>query len=856
MLKIEQIRLDSRILQKTNRYRITENKTPVFSWSVISDGNSRVQKTYQVQLYCGQECIWDTGLITSEKQRVIYNGDPIVTEKKIKIRIFLEDCCGETAQKEDYFFISALDSYEKQWITMQKQSYEGALYFCRDITISKPIKTVTMYISGIGCHHLTINGKSVDDSVMEPAVSDYTKTVYFVMHPDLNDYFNSGLNRIGVVVGNCWRNNPGQYLHCVKDQYVAFFGTPQLCVIIHLGYEDGSCEIIKTDKTWSVGNGAITENNLFNGETYDAAKGAFRWDSANVFLPDFRMSDIAEAPGGAAHTITLEPIVVQEIYQPKVIRYTENAEVLIDFGQNIAGVCRVNLPQEMQVGQKVEIRYAEDYENNGELHFANLREAASRDVYIASGDERDLKCWQPEFTYHGFRYVLVKGLSNPDISAVSFYNDVINHSFFNCGSPVANAVQRAVVQTEKSNIYNLMTDCPQRDERMGWLNDATVRFEETPYNFETSGLFEKVLRDIADTQSDDGAITCTAPFIYGFRPADPVCSSFLVAGLSELLHSGNGELVRGYFDKFEKWEECLGSLADGFLISESHYGDWAAPVYACKDGDHDMNAAESGCTPGAFMSSCCYYYNATMLVKMANLLGLEEKENKYRVLAEHIRQAILDEWWNEKDSTICTGSQGCQSFALFLGIIPENHRAAAAKRLADDLIAGNLRFTTGNLCTRYLMDALSDNGFTDLAWELMTKEDYPSIGYMLQNDATTIWERFELKRLPDMNSYNHPMYGACGQWLYAYIAGIKPLSAGFETVLIKPHIPKKLFFAEAQVDTVKGCIWVKWFRRFGKMCLHLDIPFGVTAIVEFGGQTQKCGSGSWQFEINESLVII
>lgn len=595
-------------------------------------------------------------------------------------------------------------------------------------------------------------------------------------------------------------------------------------------------------------------NSVFNGEIYNADEGILNWDSPDVKLVDFSNAKMAQSPGGTARTATFEPVTEHEVYIPKVVRHIGEA-VLIDFGQNIAGVCRIKLPENLKKGQRIIIRYAEDYDNNGELHFANLRCAENTDVYIASGDERDLVYWQPRFTYHGFRYVLINGLNSPDVCAVSLYNDLCNRSFFNCGSAIANAVQKAIIQTEKSNMHNLLTDCPQRDERMGWMNDATVRFEEIVYNFETAGIFEKVLQDITDTQSEDGAITCTAPFIYGFRPADPVCSAFLVAGMQELLYVGNKDLVAKYYKNFEKWEQLLQSISKDNIVYLTHYGDWAPPVYACKNGDKDLNAAQSACTPGEFMSSCFYYYNAVLLNKMAILLEDFKSAKKYELLSLTIKNAILKKWWNYENGTICTGSQACQSMALHFGIIPENYRSIAAKRLADDLISRNLQFTTGNICTRYLFNALCDNGYTDLAWELFTKESYPSIGYMLQNDATTIWERLELKRLPDMNSYNHPMYGACGQWLYEGIAGIRPIDLGFRKVLIKPNIPKKLLFAESCVDTAMGCIWVKWFRRFGKCCLHIGIPFGVNATVDFGGNQKNCGSGEWHFEIDDKSLL-
>ena len=264
-----------------------------------------------------------------------------------------------------------------------------------------------------------------------------------------------------------------------------------------------------------------------------------------------------------------------------------------------------------------------------------------------------------------------------------------------------------------------------------------------------------------------------------------------------------------------------------------------------------MDAVESLDTPGIFMSTGFYYYNAVLLAQFAGLLEKHEDEKRYSALAERIKKAILDNWWDEESGCMATGSQGCQSFSLWLGIIPENRRKLAAEQLHKDLMGREYHITTGNLCTRYIMDALTENGYIDDAWRIITSEEYPSIGYMIQNEATTIWERFELKKNPGMNSYNHPMYASVGYWFYAYIAGVKPIASGFSEVSIRPYFPKKLLSAHAQVKTVKGNIIVRWVKRYGKIHLHVTIPFGVRAHVYFDEKHDAIGSGFWKYEADD-----
>jgi alpha-L-rhamnosidase len=382
---------------------------------------------------------------------------------------------------------------------------------------------------------------------------------------------------------------------------------------------------------------------------------------------------------------------------------------------------------------------------------------------------------------------------------------------------------------------------------MGWMNDATVRFEETPYNFDIGQMFPKVVRDIVDAQSPDGAITCTAPYVFGARPADPVCSSFLVAGDMALMHTGNNEIIREAYEKFKAWEDFLLEKSDGYIVNYSYYGDWAGPAYAC---DHPQGA-NSAVTPGILMSTGYSYYNCTLIAKFAGLLGFGSDALKYAGIAEKIREAFLDKWFDRESCVVASGSQASYAFSLWLGLIPEEYEQRAAELMKDDLVNGGYKITTGNLCTRYLFDMLAKYGYIDTAWELVTRQEYPSYGYMIQNEATTIWERFELKLDPGMNSHCHPMYGAVDYWFYAYIAGIKPKTPAYGEFAVNPHYPKNLLSASAFIDTVKGDISVRWVRQYGKLWLYVNVPFGCVGNIKTADGFVRAESGSHRFLIEE-----
>ncbi|MBQ8817440.1 MAG: family 78 glycoside hydrolase catalytic domain [Clostridia bacterium] len=846
MISVKNIRLDYKLLRKDARYRIAENHTPVFSWGAVSSHAGDSQTACRVSVQCDGNVLWDSDWISQSEQSVKYGGKALPSEQRISVKVSIKGRYEESAAAEEYFYLSALDSYSFDWISHSEDLKESVLYFKKEFDIKKPVKRAVAYVSGIGYHSLRINGSLPDESILEPLVSDYTKRVYFVMHPEIKELIGQGKNVITVSVGEGWRCNEGPYLKAIGDREVDFFGRPQLAFVLNIVYEDGSQQTIATDETWLVGHGDIVKSNLFNGETYDASKMQSNWDSAGVIPDGFVGAIKVAAPGGVYRTATLEPIRAQEIYTPKSITYIDEGKYLVDFGQNIAGVVRIRLPK-LAKGQNVTLYHGEILDHDGRISAATLRLAECTDTYVAAGDERDLDVWQPLFTYHGFRYVEVTGLDvleKQDIEGVSFYTDIALDSEFSCGSAVATAAQKLIVQTEKANIHGILTDCPQRDERMGWMNDATVRFEETPYNFDIGAIFPKIVTDLADTQDETGAITCTAPRIYGERPADPVCSSFLIAALQAYRFTGNKQVIEDNYAYFEAWENCLKAHSVNNIVQYSHYGDWAAPVYACVGGENNIDAVQNLYTPGIFMSTGYYYYNARLLSQFAEILGRGEDARKYSEMAEDIKKAILDKWWDGESGKMAGGSQGAQSFSLWLGIIPEDKRALAAKVLRDDLVARNYKFTTGNLCTRYLFDVLTENGYVDEAWTLMTSEEYPSFGYMLQNEATTVWERFELKREIAMNSHCHPMYGAVGYWLYAYIAGIRFDRAGADTVVVEPYFPNKLTSASARVETVKGEVSVHWMKRWGELSLTVSVPFGMKAEIRFDGKKTVIESGS------------
>ena len=809
MIKANRIRLEYGRTYEDG-YCVIESKKPVITWAV--DSCKAPQAAYRLRVICGERILWDTNWVETDEQKAVYGGEAFIPGEENVLVLELKDSLGNVSPPEKRrFYYGTLDPWPAQWIGEVQPQEDKVIYFSRTFEAKDEVETACLFVCGIGYHSVSINGRQLEPSVyMNPAFSEYEKRCYYSVIP-VKGMIQKGENRIGVQVAAGWRS---PYNVCYKHskRIPEYAGISQLTAALKIRYRNGEEEWLYTDENWRYQYGGITYSNIFMGETYDASMEIHDWTIPGSPEENAMPVKIVDGPGGKMAVQTLEPVRAQEVYPAIAVSQVKDGVYVVDFGQNIAGVCRIRIPRTMKAGQTITISHMEFLDDDGTLYLPNLRYAACTDRYIAIGDGKDMEYWQPKFTYHGFRYAQITGYGEPltkeDICAVSLYTDIATRSYFRCGNALVNAIQKNVVQTEKANIHSILTDCPQRDERMGWMNDATVRFEETPYNFDIGRIFPKVVRDILDVQAEDGSITCTAPFAFGSRPADPVCSSFLIAAWEAYMHTGNADIIAEGYEGFKAWNAFLESRSENHIVQYSYYGDWASPAYACIGED----GAVSSETPGIFMSTGYYYFNTKLLARMADVSGKHEEGRKFRRNAECIRRAFLSKWWNPETGEVGTGSQACQAFALWLGILPEEGRQKAADVLRNDLVNRNYRFTTGNLCTRYLMDVLTEYGYLEDAWKLITREEYPSFGFMIQQEATTVWERFELKKNPGMNSHNHPMYGAVGYWFYAYLAGIKPLEAGYRRVSIRPYMPENLMSVQATLETVRGDITVRWVK--------------------------------------------
>lgn len=818
---------------------------PRLSWRLQSDERGQEQTAYQIlvasslgKLKAGEGDLWDTRKVASDQSvQVSYAGKPLMSRQICCWAVRVWDKDGKVTPFSDpaIWEIGLLSpkDWKADWIGFPAGWNGQALYFRHDFRIEKEVAQARAYISGLGYFELHWNGIKVGDHVLDPGVTDYSKRVLYSTF-DLKTLLRTGRNTIGVIVGNGW------------------YGMPKLLMQVELVYTDGSTGQIYTQGghlgyRWMVTSGPIVKNSIYDGETYDARLEKPGWDQpdANPTNPFGRTEEwetafTMEPPGGRLVSQTVNPIKIVDTLRAYKFSEPKPGVFVLDLGQNLAGWAELRVQGKEDT--QVILKFAENLAKDGTVNQENLRKATATDHYILKGvgEER----WEPRFTYHGFRYIQVEGFPgqfSPDHLMVKIIRSSVEpNGKFESSNEQINAIQKMIWWTEASNLHGIPTDCPQRDERMGWMNDLTVRAEEAIYNFDLSRFFTKFLDDISDTQDEDGSITDTAPFKWGARPADPVSASYLLLAWFLYQHYGDTRILVEHYAGFKAWTDFLASKTKEGIVTYGYYGDWAPPSAFTVDGSLGSSAVSKD-TPVQLMSTGYLYYCSRLLTRIAEILGKDEDRGKYDALARKTEEAFNRKYWDEKAGGYGANNQASNSFALFLDIVPKEKVPRVVENLVQDVQKNNGHLTTGNLCTKYLLEALVANGKIDAAYEIVTQTTYPSWGFMLANGATTLWERWEHLTGGQMNSHNHPMMGSVGAWFYKYLAGINvdPEGPGFKKILIRPNPVSNLSWVRAEYTSMYGVIHSFWRKDNGVFQLNVKIPVNSTATVFVPAQNRN-----------------
>lgn len=811
-------------------------RIPRFSWKAHCDERGQSQSAYRIiiaddltKLDDNMGSIWDSGKVATDKSmNIAYGGLPLSSRGIYWWKVCIWDKDDRESQYSDsaVFEMGLLDKsdWKADWVGFPGGKCGESLIFRKRFKLEKPVTKARAYISGLGYSELHINGQKVGDHVLDPGCTDYSKRVLYITY-DITRYLLPGSNALGIMVGNGW------------------YASTALLYQMEIEYADGTtnCHTPAAHGSgWFVTTGPISRNSIYDGEIYDAQKEKSGWDTTDF---DDEPSSLRKhgwtapymigGPGGELVSQSIEPIRVVSHRKPLKVSSPKEGVHVFDMGQNMVGWVKLIVNGEK--GAEIVLKYAENLYEDGFVNQENLRTALSRDIYILKGVETEF--YEPRFTYHGFRYVQIDGFPGvPTLETVTgciVRSDVEKTGEFNCSDALVNRIHENVVWTESGNLHSIPTDCPQRDERQGWLNDATVRAEESIYNFGMARLFSKWVDDIEDTQDEFGAITDTAPFKWGKRPADPVSSSYLIIPWLVYLHYGDERILERHYCGMKKWNAFLGTKADQYIVNYSYYGDWASPKNEAIEGSQG-DGAVSAATSGLLMSTGYYYLNAALLSKIARILHHDKDEKKFTKLAMKIKHAFHEKFFDTKTFMYAKGSQASNVFPIYLGIVPDPFKKAVMENILKDVVENrDCHLSTGNLCTKYMLEQLVEEGYADLAYQLVTQKTYPSWGYMISQGATTIWERWEYATGGAMNSHNHPMFASVGSWFYKYLAGIQvdERNPGFGRFTIRPVLPQGLHSVKASLKTMKGMIESGWEKNGETVDFHITIPFNSRADV-------------------------
>jgi len=694
----------------------------------------------------------------------------------------------------------------------------------KTFSLAKAVRSARIYSTALGTYQLYLNGQRVGNDVLAPGWTDYRKRVVYQVY-DVTSQLRQGGNAVGAILGGGWYADG---LGWLQTRYN--FGPPPVRLLLQLEVEyiDGSRDSVLSDESWKAKPSPIIGSEIYNGEDYDARLEQSGWDQAS--FSDSRWGAVVAARTSPAPVVAqnFQPIRVNEILKPKTVTSPTPGVYIFDLGQNMVGWARLHVSG--KAGTKVRIRLGEVLKPNGELYTENLRTAAATDTYVLRGKGQE--SFEPHFTFHGFRYVELTGYPGTPtadaIEGVVFYTAAPFTIQFSTGNQIVNQLWSNILWGQRGNFLSVPTDCPQRDERLGWMGDAEVFWRTASFNANLAAFSHKFTTDIRDAQSSTGAFTDVSPRV---GPTTDSVAGWADAGViipwSAYLQFRDIRLLEDNWAAMEKWmEHIAGSNPNGLWLKErgNDYGDWLAI---------------GSKTSKDLIATAYWTYDASLMMRIAHVLDRPQDEQKYREVFEKVRTAFNQEYV-KPDGTVGTGSQTSYVLALHMNLLSPKDRAIAAEKLVEDIKAHDWHLTTGFLGTPYLMLELSNSGHSDVAYRLLFQNTYPSWGYMIEHGATTMWERWNGDQMmgdPSMNSYNHYAYGAVAEWLYRYAAGIDELSEdpGFHRIVLHPQFDSTLGEVKATYDSSYGPITSNWKVDGNSIRWDVVIPPNTTSLIYLPG---------------------
>jgi alpha-L-rhamnosidase len=821
---------------------------PRLSWKSTATTRGARQTAYQIIVTTSDATLWDSGKVASDASvHVPYGGPALHAGQRCtwRVRVWEERDAASEWSETAFWEMGLLDhtNWQADWITPD---------WDEDITTSQPVPmlrrefkadgdmvSARLYATSLGLYELSINGQRVGDGVLTPGWTSYDHRVQYQTY-DVTAMIRVGDNAIGVMLGDGWfRSFLG--FEGARNTY----GTRlALLAQLHLTYADGRIEVIVTDAHWHATQSPITLSDIYMGEAYDARLEQSGWAEPNfddsawhgVRILDHR-KDIVVAQ--------VAPFIRRhEEVKPIRIFQTPKGEIVLDFGQNMVGWVR--LRARGPAGSTVTTRHFEVLDQAGNVYLTNLRSARQVVQYTLKGTADADEVFEPRFTFQGFQFISVEGfpgeVTPENFTGIVVHSDMPVTGSFECSNPMINQLQHNILWGQKGNFVDVPTDCPQRDERLGWTGDTQVFIRTACFNMQTGAFFTKWLHDVAADQLPNGSVTFVVPDVIARRDGPAPFSGAGSAAWADAAVIcpwtiyqcyGDTRILAVQYDSMVGWVHYMRDHADADLIWRKgfHFGDWL-------DYRGSFALVPSPVTNNEIIATAFFAYSSGLLAEMARILGKIDDAEVYADLSRRVKDAFTTEFV-AASGRVGPNTQTAYVLALHFDLLPEALRLKAAARLAELVRNQNFHLTTGFVGTPYLCHVLSRFGHTDVAYELLNQETYPSWLYPVKKGATTIWERWDGIK-PDgsfqdagMNSFNHYAYGAIGEWLYRVVAGIDVDAAepGYKHIVFQPQPGGGLTHVRASVDSPYGLVASEWDLTDADFTLKVTVPANTRATV-------------------------
>jgi alpha-L-rhamnosidase len=806
-----------------------------------------------------RKLMWSSGKILSDKQvHVLYEGNSLASGKQYFWRVRVWDNKGKATNWSSpatwRMGLLSSEDWKAKWIEpgyTEDSILRPSPLLRHSFQIGKKLKSALAYISAHGLYEAALNGQRIGDALLTPGWTSYNKRLQYQVY-DVTSLLKNGENALGVVLGSGWYRGTLAW----TDQHNIYGKHVGLLMQLELTYTDGTREYVNTDGSWKSATGPITYSEIYNGETIDNRKEKPGWNLPGY---DDRSWDAVRVVDSTKENLIAtwnEPVRKQEIFKAVRIFKTPKGELVADFGQNLVGWVKINLSG--RAGDTIKLYHAEVLDKNGNFYTDNLRTARQEDIYILKGSGTET--FEPHFTWQGFRYVRVVGfpgdLKPENIQATAIYSDMTLTGKFYCSNPLLNQLQHNIVWGQKGNFLDVPTDCPQRDERLGWTGDAQVFCRTAAFNRQVNNFFAKWLRDVAADQFSSGAVPHVIPNVLGPDDGGSAGWSDVSTIVPWAMYQvyGDKKILVDQYPGMKAWVGYMANNSENYLWNKgSHFGDWLS-------FPSEGNPERAANTDKYLIAQCFFAHSVELVIHAANVLNMKDDVAKYEDLLAKVKQAFLNEYVTPSGRMI-SNTQTAYVLALQFDMLPETMRQSAAKRLVQNIKDYDDHITTGFLGASYICDVLTRFGYTDVAYTLLLQESYPSWLYPVKMGATTIWERWDGQK-PDstfedigMNSFNHYAYGAIGNWMYTTIAGIDVSEEfpGYKKIKIKPHPGGGLEYVTADLETYYGTVSSHWQKKNGEFELRVNIPLNTTAEIYIPGEMNHITSNGKNIRAKSEL---